>query len=281
VKGEVGPLRSHGGGRKDGLPDGVELGGSDLGVAAHQGRVPGQSGSCDDPVREVRNCCAVNPLDSFSHVAVKGGQLVGSVWVGQRYHEALASGGRQATLLDEVGELYEADRGTRMESPAADALSKAFAAAEDSLGLLVRYQTAACVSATTVAIRSHSGENSPPFPPGLVDLFGAQVDIQIGPKPAPAFPGLPRLCCLVVKVLHVIQDLLLLACGKRPDRIENRSFQSHRKTHPANIIHCFWPSEKGKGDAGPNRFFVERLEEPGALPRAYGSCLTEFRAVVR
>src|SRR5437660_5924731 len=54
----------------------------------------------------------------------------------------------------------------RMASPADDASSKAFAAAEDNLGLLERYQTAACVSATTTAIRSHSWGNSSTFPAG-------------------------------------------------------------------------------------------------------------------
>jgi hypothetical protein len=49
-----------------------------------------------------------------------------------------------------------------------------------------------------------------------------------------------------VKVLYVIQDLLLLACGKRPDRIENRSFQSHRKSHPANIMHRFGLRKRGR-----------------------------------
>src|ERR1035438_3162100 len=55
----------------------------------------------------------------------------------------------------------------RMESPAAEASSKALAAAGDNLGLLVRYQTIAWVSATTDAIRSHPWGNSSNFPCGL------------------------------------------------------------------------------------------------------------------
>src|SRR5258708_18999039 len=54
----------------------------------------------------------------------------------------------------------------RMGSPAAEASSKAFAAAGDNLGLLVRYQTIAWVSATTAGIRSHPWGNSSNFPAG-------------------------------------------------------------------------------------------------------------------
>ena len=77
------------------LPDGLELGGLDFGVAAHQWRIPGQSRSRDHSVGKIWNRRTVNVLDSFSHLAVKGGQLVRSLRVRQRLYVAMASGGGQ------------------------------------------------------------------------------------------------------------------------------------------------------------------------------------------
>ena len=135
-----------------------------------------------------------------------------------------------------------------MESPAAEASSKAFAAAEDNLGLFVRYQTAACVSATTTAIRSRSWENCSTFlgghrrsprrssrysnwPKGRVRSSGASA------------AGLPR-------CEGASRDPRLPAAGvrKRSDRIENRLFQSHRKAHLPLLSVVFRAQKRGCPD---------------------------------
>src|ERR1035441_10338707 len=140
----------------------------------------------------------------------------------------------------------------RMESPAAEASSKALAAAGDNLGLLVRYQTIAWVSATTDAIRSHPWGNSSNFPCGLrrsprrSDRYsdrpigrarsgGASAAASPRREGAARDPGVPAAC---------LQE----APGPHRESIVPESSESP----PANIIGCFWHSEKG-GDCGWNR----------------------------
>jgi len=63
--------------------------------------------------------------------------------LGEGIHKPPSGLGRDSALLNEIGQFDEADRGDEDGAPAADTSSKAFAAAADNLGLLVRYQTAA------------------------------------------------------------------------------------------------------------------------------------------
>src|ERR1017187_3203462 len=133
----------------------------------------------------------------------------------------------------------------RMESPAAEASSKALAAAGDNLGLLVRYQTIACVSATTAGIRSHPWGNSSNFPAGprrsprrsdrYSDLpigrarsGGASAAASPRREGAVRDPGVPAAC---------LQE----APGPHRESLVPKSSESP----PASIIGCFWRSEKG------------------------------------
>jgi hypothetical protein len=104
-------------------------------------------------------------------------------------------------------------------------------------------------------------ESLPSFAPGLVDHVGAQIDIQIGPQAASAFPGLPRLRCLVAKAAYVIQEFPLLVCGKRSDRIEDLLFQSHWKPDlPTLSVVLAFSERRRRTLRGPSikRFLMNR-----------------------
>jgi hypothetical protein len=121
----------------------LEVGGSNPGIAADQCERPRQRGRGDHSIRHIRDSISVDALNGFGNAGVKDSKFVGPFRVRQSIDQPSSGFGREPAFFDQVSQFDKANRGNQNRVSGRRRLVERARRVTESLGLSVKYQSAA------------------------------------------------------------------------------------------------------------------------------------------